>query len=392
MDFFLNLLSKINLETFKDFFSSQYAWIALAVWYMFLALIMISWMSFMAIVGTYAERRIAGFIQCRYGPNRVGFFGLFQPFADGIKLLFKENLIPKGAHKLFHLMAPIIVFTGALFPFVVLPFSETLKASSMNLAVLYILAFAAIEVIGILMAGFASNSKWSLIGGIRVVSQVLAYEIPLGLSALAVVLMAGTMDFSKLSLWQSENGIFSWTVFKSPFLFIAFFIFFICGLASAKRAPFDLPEAESELTAGFHTEYSAMRFAYFFMAEYASMYVVSAFCVMLFLGGWSGPIPRFDFINNLDLASIKDMFFSSNTAKDFFVNLFSKNNFLFLLRESIGVFNIILKTFFLYFSMIWIRWTFPRLRVDQFTYLCLKVLLPTSLICLIGVMLQMVIF
>ena len=392
MDFLIDFLSKINLSSLHEFFLSEYSWIAYVFLFSFLAIIMISWMSFMTIIGTYAERRIAGYIQCRYGPNRVGFFGLFQPFADGIKLLFKEPIIPKGVNKFLFTMAPIVVFTGALFPFAALPFSEYFKVSSLTLAVLYVLAFESIEVIGLFMAGFASNSKWAIYGGLRSISQILSYEIPLGICVLSVVLMSGTMNFQNLTMWQSENGILSLAIFKSPFLFISFIIFFICGLACTKRAPFDLPEAESELTAGFHAEYSSMRFAFFFMAEYASMYAISAFATMLFLGGFKYPIPEFEVLKNLELVSIKDMFFQSETLKDFTLALFSKNNFLFLLRELIHFVNIIIKSFTLYFIMIWIRWTFPRVRVDELTSLCFKYLLPISLFCFVGVLLQVTFF
>ncbi|MGI6681284.1 MAG: complex I subunit 1/NuoH family protein [Bdellovibrionota bacterium] len=389
--FYLNP-ANINLDIFKSFFLGKYHWVAYAILFSMLAVIAISWMCFMAIVGTYLERRVAGFIQSRLGPNRTGYFGLFQPVADGVKLLFKESIYPKGVHKVLFVLAPMVVFTGVLFPFAVLPFSEYFKATSMSLALIYILAFESIEVIGLLMAGYASKSKWSLYGGIRAVSQILSYEIPLGLCVLSVAIMAGTMNFNKLTFWQAENGIFSLTIFRSPFLFILFIVFFICGLACARRAPFDLPEAESELTAGFHAEYTAMKFAFFFMAEYAAMYVVSAFAVMLFLGGFKYPIPEGEFLRNLELVSIKDMFFASETLKDFILKLFTKNNFLFLVREMIGVFNVLIKTFLLYFTMIWVRWTFPRLRVDALTSLCLKYLLPISLCCFIGVILQITFF
>ncbi|MDD7472926.1 MAG: complex I subunit 1 family protein [Bdellovibrionota bacterium] len=392
MDFFLNLLSEIDLKVFQEFFLSSYSWIAYFLLFSFLAFIMISWMSFMAIIGTYAERRIAGFIQCRYGPNRVGYFGFFQPFADGIKLLFKEPIIPKDVNKFLFTLAPIVVFTGALFPFAALPFGEYFKVSSLTLAVLYVLAFESIEVIGIFMAGFASNSKWALFGGMRAVSQILSYEIPLGIAALTVILMSGTMNFQDLTLWQSENGFLSISVFRSPFLFISFIVFFICGLACTKRAPFDLPEAESELTAGFHSEYSSMRFAFFFMAEYAAMYAICAFATVLFLGGLKYPIPEFEVLKNLKLISLSDMFFKSETLKDFILVLFSKNNFLFLLREGIYFSNIIIKSFLLYFIMIWFRWTFPRIRADEFTSLCYKYLVPISLFCFIGVLIQITFF
>ncbi|MCL5270904.1 MAG: NADH-quinone oxidoreductase subunit H, partial [bacterium] len=247
---------------------------------MYVGAIMLAWMAVMALVWTYGERRIAGFIQVRLGPNRVGPWGVLQPVADGIKLLVKEDVVPTVAHRLLYTLAPLLVFVGALLPFAALPFSERLVVSNMELALYYILGFEAIEVIGILMAGWAPGSKWSLYGGMRLAAQMLSYEIPMGLCILVVVLLTGSLNLGDIVAWQSHDAfglarpwILGWAIFRSPAALVGFVIFYVGGLAATKRAPFDLPEAESELVAGYHTEYSGMRFAFFFMAEYASMYV-----------------------------------------------------------------------------------------------------------------------
>ncbi len=378
------------------------------------AAVMLGWLSFMGIVGTYGERRIAGFIQVRLGPNRVGPFGLLQPIADGIKLLGKEDIVPAVAFKLLHVLAPVLVLAGAFLPFAALPFCERLVVSDMPLALYYILAFEAIEVIGILMAGWAPGSKWSLYGGMRLAAQMLSYEIPMGLCILVIAFLAGSLNFGAIVDWQAGpilfgkfsntilTGIFGWAIFRSPAAFVAFFVFFIGGLASTKRAPFDLPEAESELVAGYHTEYSGMRFAMFFMAEYASMYVICAAAAIVFLGGWHGPIPRpaipegATLIGQWSAAVAAIPADSGLVAKCWgivtgFIQAATHGAGLKICaNQTIGVVNLLMKAFFLYFVMIWVRWTLPRIRIDQVMYLCLKVLLPFSLACAVWAAIQVV--
>lgn len=344
-----------------------WGWLGYAVIFAVGGGIMMGWMAVMAMAWTYGERRIAGFIQARLGPNRVGPWGLLQPLADGIKLLTKEDVIPTVASKFLYTMAPLLVFIGAFLPFVALPFAERLVVVDMDLALYYILAFEAIEVIGVLMAGWAPGSKWSLYGGMRLAAQMLAYEIPMGLCALVVIVLAGSLNLGEIVAWQSQWWIFGWAIFRSPAAFLAFFMFYVGGLASTKRAPFDLPEAESELVAGYHTEYSGIRFSFFFMAEYASMYLVCALAAILFLGGWHAPIPRGVLTADSSTLAI-------------------------IINQLTGVANLLLKSFFLYFVMIWVRWTLPRVRIDQVLYLCLKVLLPFSLVCLVWAFIQVWLF
>jgi NADH-quinone oxidoreductase subunit H len=370
----------------------------------------LAWMALMALVWTYGERRIAGFIQARLGPNRVGPMGVLQPVADGIKLLVKEDIIPDVAHRTLYTMAPLLVFVGALLPFAALPFSERFVVGNMALGLYFILAFEAIEVIGILMAGWAPGSKWSLYGGMRLAAQMLSYEIPLGLCILVVVMLAGSLNLNEIVAWQSRDAfglehpwILGWAIFRSPAALLAFAIFYVGGLAATKRAPFDLPEAESELVAGYHTEYSGMRFAFFFMAEYASMYIVCAVAAIVFLGGWHAPIPRPAIPEGAHLATIWAAHVqaaSPNTlgslakawafAGSLCGTIFSGDGLRIAAHEAIGVVNLLLKAFALYFIMIWVRWTLPRVRIDQVMYLCLKVLLPFGLACVIWAAVQTV--
>lgn len=305
----------------------------------------------------WLERRVAGRMQARIGPNRVGPQGLLQFLADGVKLLAKEDVVPKSADRPIFLMAPIIVFAGAFVGFVVLPLGYGLVAADMNAGLFVILSLTSIEVVGVIMAGWASNSKWAVLGSMREVAQMVSYEMPLGLSALAVVLLAGTLNLSDIAM-QQEGWIFNWYVFRGPFAFIAFFIFFTAALASLKRAPFDLPEAESELVAGFHTEYTGFRFAVFFLAEYAAMILFSVLTAVLFLGGWSPGFP-------VDLTGPW--------------------------ARWIGFLVLFAKTIFLLFVMIWVRWSLPRFRIDKVMYLCYKVLLPWSVVCILGIAIQVLI-
>jgi NADH-quinone oxidoreductase subunit H len=302
----------------------------------------------------WLERRVAGRMQARIGPNRVGPAGLLQFLADALKLLGKEDVIPGAASRVVFLLAPVIVFIGAFAGFSVIPFGYGLVAADMNIGLFLVLAVTSIEVVGVILAGWASNSKWAVLGSMREVAQMVSYEMPLAISALAVVVLGGTLNLSDLVLQQS-GGIWNWYVFRGPFAFVAFFVFGTSMLAALKRAPFDLPEAESELVAGFFTEYTGFRFAVFFLGEYAGMILFSLFASVLFLGGWdpgigvelTGPFARW-----------------------------------------IGALVILAKTMGLLFVMIWLRWSLPRFRIDKVMYLCYKVLLPWSIVCVLGVALQ----
>lgn len=306
--------------------------------------------SLMAGEVVWLERRVAGRMQARIGPNRVGPQGLLQFLADGVKLLGKEDIIPKTADKPIFIMAPLIVFMGAFAAFVVIPFGYGLVPADMNIGLFLILSITSVEVVGVIMAGWASNSKWSILGAMREVAQMISYEMPLGLAALVVAIFAGTLNLSDIVM-QQEGWITNWYVLRGPFGFVAFFIFFTAALASLKRAPFDLPEAESELVAGFHTEYTGFRFAVFFLAEYSAMILFALLTSVLFLGGWSPGFP-------VDLTGPAARWLG-------FGVMFAKMSFLL-------------------FVMIWVRWSLPRFRIDRVMYLCYKVLLPLSVVCIVG--------
>jgi NADH-quinone oxidoreductase subunit H len=394
------------------------AWVTYVGAYTVGGALVLGWIALMAIIWTYGERRIAGFIQVRLGPNRVGPLGVFQPIADGIKLLCKEDTMPTVANRVLFFVAPILVMLGAMIPFAVLPFSERLVLSNMDLALYYILAFQAIEVIGILMAGWGPGSKWSLYGGMRLAAQMLSYEIPLGLCALVIILLAGSLNLGEIVRWQegadgvrepafglARPWILGWAVFRSPAALAAFVVFYVGGLAATKRAPFDLPEAESELVAGYHTEYSGIRFAFFFMAEYAAMYVICGLAAILFLGGWHGPIPRPTLSAGTSfMGSWSGAVHAGAPAASSFVGkcallatslwavATSGEGLRIIAHEVVGAANMIGKSFGLYFVMIWARWTLPRIRIDQVMHLCLKVLLPIGLACVVWAAIQVVLF
>jgi NADH-quinone oxidoreductase subunit H len=302
----------------------------------------------------WMERRISGRIQARIGPNRVGPQGLLQFLADGVKLLAKEDIVPASADRKIFLIAPYIVFAGAFAAFAAIPFGYGLVPADMNLGLFFVLAISSIEVVGVIMAGWSSNSKWSILGTMREVAQVISYEMPLAISALTVAVLAGSLNLSDI-VAQQEGWIWSWWVFRSPATFVGFFLFFTAALAALKRAPFDMPEAESELVAGFHTEYTGFRFAIFFLAEYAGMFLFAVLISVLFLGGWHLGVPL-------------DTSLGWGRPVGFLV-LFAKSSFLL-------------------FVMIWIRWSLPRYRVDKVMYLCYKVLLPWSVVAVIVAALQ----
>ena len=230
----------------------------------------------------YVERKVIAHVQMRMGPMRVGWHGLLQPIADGLKLLFKEDIIPDKSDRIVFVLAPVMVLVPAFVVYAVLPFSATFYITQINIGLFFILAISSLGVFGIVMAGWASNSKYSLLGALRSAAQMLSYEIFLGFSVIGPLMLAGSMNLQEIVHAQSDV----WFVFYQP---IAFIVFFIAAMAETNRAPFDLPEAETELVAGFHTEYSGMKFAFFFLAEYANMFVVSTVGIVLFFGGWDGP-------------------------------------------------------------------------------------------------------
>lgn len=304
------------------------------------------------LVLVLAERKVAARFQNRTGPMRVGPWGLLQTLADGVKLLFKEDYIPAQGDKLLFLLAPYVIFACSFAVFAAIPFGQNILVSDFNIGIFYIMAISSVIVMGVIMAGWASNSKWSLLGSLRSAAQIVSYEIPLGLSVLTVVMLVESLSMEAIVANQS-GGISDWLIFRTPFTFFAFFIFFISSIAEVNRTPFDLPEAESEIVAGFHTEYSGMRFALFFIAEYANMFAVSAIAVTLFLGGWEGILPELAvFGGGFDILG--------------------------------GLPGFVIKTMSLVFVMMWLRWTLPRLRVDQLMNLCWKYFIPIAFFNILG--------
>lgn len=319
-----------------------------------------------ALVFIWMERKVSGRIQDRLGPTRVGgSFGWLQTLADGLKLVSKEDIMPDGADPLLFKIAPYLSFAASFAAFIALPFAGGWAAQVSNVAVFFVLAILGLEVFGVILAGYSSGSKWSLFGCMREAAQVVSYEVPLGLAVLIPVCLCGTMNL--VTIADQQAGLFTnWLVFHDPFAFVAFCVYFTCAMASVNRAPFDLAEAESELVAGFHTEYSGLRWSIFFMAEYGSMYLVSALGAILFFGGWHGPIPVFETIGWAYAPGETEF------------RLFG------YLANVAGVANLLLKGTLGVTFMIWVRWTFPRLRIDQVITMCWKYCLPIAAACFVG--------
>nr|WP_261360766.1 NADH-quinone oxidoreductase subunit NuoH [Aeoliella straminimaris] len=318
-----------------------------------------------ALIFIWLERKVSGRIQDRLGPTRVGGkFGWLQTLADGMKLLTKEDLVPGDADKMLFRLAPYISFCASLAAFIALPFAGRdfpFVAQHLNIAVFFVLAVMGLEVFGVILAGYASASKWSLFGAMREAAQVVSYEVPMGLCVVVPVMLAGSMDL--VFLGDKQQGWFTnWYLFHDPFTFLVFWVYFTCGVASVNRAPFDLAEAESELVAGFHTEYSGLRWSFFFMAEYGSMLAVSILAAILFLGGWNGPIP---------IAGLLGLTWENGPVLGYLGNF-------------LGMINVIAKGFLLVTVMIWVRWTLPRLRIDQVMTTCLKYCTPLAAVMFVG--------
>jgi NADH-quinone oxidoreductase subunit H len=305
---------------------------------------------FYAVVGlflVYAERKVCAFMQNRLGPNRVGPFGLFQTIADLIKLLFVELIPIKNADKLLFNLAPFIVIIASFMAIAAIPFANGLHAIDLNIGVLYVIAVSSMGVIGVLLAGWSSNNKYSLIGAMRSGAQIVSYELSVGLALITIVILAGSMQLSEIVEAQRTG----WFIFKGHIpAFIAFIVFLISSTAETNRGPFDLAEAESELTAGYHTEYSGIKFAFFFLAEYINMFIVASIAATVFLGGW--------------------MPFHVGSWEGF-------NNVMNWIPPFIWYIG---KTAFVIFLMMWFKWTFPRLRIDQLLTLEWKYLLPINLV------------
>lgn len=325
----------------------------------------------------WLERKVSGRIQDRLGPTRVGGrYGWLQAAADGGKLVQKEDLVPPAADSMLFRVAPYLVCISAFTAMMLLPFSHGWVAVAADIGLFAILAIMSLEVFGIILAGYSSGSKWSLFGGMREAAQMVSYEIPMAICALIPVIVAGSlnlMEIADLQTGPSLGGLLTvqhWFLFHDPFTFLAFFVYFTVATASCKRAPFDLAEAESELVGGFHTEYSGMRWSFFFLGEYAAMFTVSGIAVILFLGGW-----------NTGLGPIDNWLVDTRAAA---TEVFSPVGYL---ANLIGLVVFVSKASFLVFFQIWLRWTLPRLRIDQVMVTCLKYLLPISCFLLLGVVL-----
>jgi NADH-quinone oxidoreductase subunit H len=326
---------------------------------MFLAGAVVLFLFILLVAGatTWIERRVWARMHSRVGPNRVGPQGSLQWLTDGIKLFMKEDLIPAAADPRLFRLAPYVVVMGFVAAFAVIPFSSRLVIAEMDVGLLYVLTVTSLVVVGILMAGWASNNKWSLIGGIRAAAQIVSYEIPAGLSILPIVLMAGTLNLQEL-IGQQGWAPWDWFVFANPFAFVAFFLFFTAALAEGNRTPFDLPEADSELVAGFVTEYSGVRYLMFFLVEWGNLYIIGALVTSLFLGGWNIP----HITDSVVLQTILE-----------FLVFFAKS-------------------YFWVFVAIWVRATLPRVRVDQLMSICWKYLVPIAFANLLGAALWVLVF
>ena len=335
----------------KPIHEALYHWLP-PVWALIaeMTLIGLVFLLFYAVVGlflVYAERKVCAFMQNRVGPNRVGPYGIFQTIADFIKLLMKELIVIKNSDKLLFNLAPFVIIIASFMAIAAIPFSKGLHAIDFDIGILYVIAVSSLGVVGVLLAGWSSNNKYSLIGAMRSGAQIVSYELSVGLSLVTIIILAGTMQFSAIVEGQA-NG---WFIFKGHIpAFIAFVLFLISATAETNRGPFDLAEAESELTAGFHTEYSGIKFAFFFLAEYMNMFIVASIAATVFLGGW--------------------MPFHVSGWAGF-------NGIMDYIPPFVWYFG---KTAFVIFMMMWFKWTFPRLRIDQLLTLEWKYLLPINLV------------
>ncbi len=318
--------------------------------YALMAVVPLLWVIPFALFAVWWERKVSAHMQDRLGPMRTGgWHGWSQTIADILKLIQKEDIIPAAADRKLFILAPYVVFIGSYAAYAAIPFSAAFVGSELNIGLFYVISITSLVVIGLLMAGWASNNKWSLYGALRSAAQIVSYEIPVSLAILAVVMVAGTFDLQELNRLQG-GWFWNWFVFqKAPFLFMACLIYFVASLAETNRTPFDIPEAESELVGGYHTEYGGMRFALLFLSEYANMFAVSAIAATIFFGGWNSPFGDF------------------------------------LSGPWWGFFWFVLKGMGFVFVQMWLRWTLPRLRVDQLMYVGWKVLIPFAFVIVFGV-------
>lgn len=357
------------------------------VWTVVLVVVMLLGTALYALGAVWWERKVSAFIQDRLGPMEAGPHGLLQTLADILKMIFKEHVTPSVADVVLFKVAPVLVFMAVFAGFAIVPFAPGVVGAGLNIGLLYGIAVVSIEVVGMLMAGWGSNNKYALFGAVRAVSQIVSYEIPAGLALLAGVLMFGSLDLVYITqqqgiladdpvrlfgLWDvsAYGGVLGWGVFRYPHLFLAFLVYFTAGLAECNRGPFDIPEAESELIGGFHTEYPSAPFAFMMLAEYANMLLVSFLASVLFLGGWNSPLPNLAEVPALlagrELSTwelLKGLQFATLTTGPVW-----------------GVVWLVGKGLLLVTVMMWVRWSLPRLRADQLMRVCWQYLTPLALV------------
>ena len=312
------------------------------------------------LVNVWLERKISAAVQQRIGPEYAGALGILQPMADGLKLLFKEDIIPARADGLLFTLGPVLVLVPVILSWLVVPFGQNLLISNVGLGIFLWIALSSIQPIGLLMAGYASNNKYSLLGGLRAAAQSISYEIPLALAVLAVVMMSNSLSTVDIVNQQTGAGILSWNIWRQP---VGFVIFWICALAECERLPFDLPEAEEELVAGYQTEYAGMKFALFYLGSYINLVLSALLVSVLYLGGWGFPLPV-EWIVGLTGQSVDAPLVQVITA-------------------ATGIVMTVLKAYLLVFFAILLRWTVPRVRIDQLLDLGWKFLLPIALVNLL---------
>jgi len=329
------------MQFFAELFGSYWTDVQLVVWTLIKIVAIVLPLMIGVAYLTLAERKVIGYMQVRIGPNRVGYFGLLQPLADGLKLLFKEIILPTASNKALFFIGPVLAIAPAFAAWAVVPFDATLVLANIDAGLLYILAMTSVAVYGVIIAGWASNSKYAFLGSLRSAAQIVSYEIAMGFTLVGVLMCANSLNLGKIVMGQ-EGGFWHW--YFMP-LFPLFVVYFISAVAETNRAPFDVAEGESEIVAGFHVEYSGMAFAVFFLAEYANMMLVSMLAALMFLGGWLSPVP------------------------------FLPDSILWLLA----------KVAFLLFLFLWFRATFPRYRYDQIMRLGWKVFIPITLVWIIVV-------
>ena len=329
------------MEWFANLFGSYWPAVEITGWTLIKIVLIVAPLMGAVAYLTLAERKVIGYMQVRIGPNRVGYFGLLQPVADGLKLLFKEIILPTASNKTLFLLGPVLAIAPAFAAWAVIPFDMNMVLANVDAGLLYILAMTSVAVYGVIIAGWASNSKYAFLGALRSAAQIVSYEIAMGFALVGVLMCANSLNLGKIVMGQA-GGFWHWYFLP---LFPSFIVYFISAVAETNRAPFDVAEGESEIVAGFHVEYSGMAFAVFFLAEYANMILVSMLAALMFLGGWLSPVP------------------------------FIPDSFLWLLA----------KVGFLLFFFLWFRATFPRYRYDQIMRLGWKVFIPITIVWIVFV-------